>query len=130
MRVLIADDDDMVRSALRLILEQDGSNQIVGEAESAGALVDQIDHCQPDLLLLDWELPGMTGISLLLRGLRERCVRLRVLALSGLPHSKKLALALGVDAFVSKSDPPECLLECIQNIKEFKSNPESRFALP
>ena len=118
MRVLIADDEEMVRSALKLILEQDGAYQITGEVESIASLVAQIDAQHPDLLVLDWELPGLGGKNLFLHGLRERWHELRILVLSGNPHSRKLALALGVDAFVSKTEPPERLLESIQKIRE------------
>jgi DNA-binding response OmpR family regulator len=64
-----------------------------------------------DLVLLDWELPGlMVGSPSVLR---EGRPALTVIALSGRPEARRAALAAGVDAFDSKANPPERLLEAI-----------------
>jgi len=65
MRVLLADDQSKVRSALRLLLEQRPGVQILGEAVDATGLLDWMKAACPDLVLLDWELPGLETDSLL-----------------------------------------------------------------
>ncbi len=73
-----------------------------------------INAC-PDLLLLDWELPGMNGRDLLLQ-VRALCPHVKVIALSVTPEAREEALAAGADGFVSKGDPPDCLLMAIHAV--------------
>jgi len=115
MRVLLADDQPKVRSALRLLLEQDPDMNVVGEATKAEELLAQVGATHPDLLLLDWELPGLQPADPLLPVLRALCPHLSVIALSGRPEVYRAALAAGADAFVSKGDPPERLLSAVND---------------
>ena len=112
MRVVLADDQSRVRSALRLLLEQQPELEVVGEAAQAEGLLVQVKALCPDLVLLDWELPGLQTVSLL-PALRDLCPHLRVVALSGRPEARQAALDAGVDAFVSKGNPPEQLLAAV-----------------
>jgi len=113
MRVFLADDQPRVRSALRLLLEQDPQLSVVGEAAAAEGLLAQVRAAHPDLLLLDWELPGLQAANPLLPALRALYPRLSVIALSGRPEARRAALAARADAFVSKGDPPERLLAAV-----------------
>jgi DNA-binding NarL/FixJ family response regulator len=109
MRIFLADAEPEVRSALCTILNQEPDVRIVGEASRAHRLLDRVQATQPDLVLLDWELPG-EPVAALLPALRGTNGRSRVIALSVRPDVEQAALAAGADAFVSKTDPPERLL--------------------
>jgi len=117
MRVLVADDKPEVRSALRLLLEQLPGVTVVGEAIGADSLLAQASALCPDLMLLDWELPGLHAVELL-PGLRARCPRLSVIVLSSRPEDHRPALATGADAFVSKGDAPEQLLKAVSDCSD------------
>ncbi len=120
MRVFFADDQIKVRSALRLLLEQEPQLfMVAGEAADAQGLLAQAPAVRPDLVLLDWELPGTkpNGHPAVVRSscelsaaLRASCSPLHVVVLSGWPEARQPALDAGADAFVSKGDPPEQLL--------------------
>mgnify|MGYP006306362753 FL=1 len=111
MDVLLADDQAKVRSALRLVLEHQPDIDVLGEAVNATGLLDWVKAASPDVVLLDWELPGLSrGV---LGKLRALCPTLDIIALSGQPEARQAALAAGVDGFVSKGDPPEKLLTAI-----------------
>jgi DNA-binding NarL/FixJ family response regulator len=112
MRILLADDQAQVLSALRLLLEQESAIVVVGETGKAQDLLSQAELAQPDLVLLDWELPGSLAADLL-SALRARCVQVKIVALSVRPEARLEALAAGIDAFVSKGDPPEYLLTAV-----------------
>lgn len=114
MRILLADDQPKVRFALRALLERQPDMQVVGEAGSGPDLSAQIGPTYPDLVLLDWELPG-ESVADTLSTLRAAYPTLRVIALSGRSEARQAALRAGVDAFVSKSDPPERLLAAIRD---------------
>ena len=118
VRVLIADDQPQVCSALRLTLRQDPGITVVAEASDADQAILLAATQQPDLVLLDWELRGQRG-GFTLAGLRAACPGLKVIALSGRPEARTAALAAGADLFVSKGDPPEQLLGAVEGCKRF-----------
>ena len=109
MRVLLADDQVKVRFALRVLLQRQPDVTVVGEASNARELIDQIAATHPDALLLDWELPGLAATRAL-EALLKSFPGLTVIALSGRSEARREAQMAGASAFVSKTDPPECLL--------------------
>lgn len=116
MKIFLADDHPQVRSALRLALEQDpGIHVIADEADSAQAVVQRLQQARADLVLLDWGLPGRSSQGLI-AWIRTHCPEVRILALSGRPEAEAQALAEGVDAFVSKGDPPELLFRALRQL--------------
>ncbi|MCB0154048.1 MAG: CBS domain-containing protein [Anaerolineae bacterium] len=115
MRVLLADDQPQVRSALRLLLEHELKLEVVGEVVYAEDLIGYVKVTQPDLLLLDWELPGLSPKEIL-PILHEKYPDLLIIALSGWPEAGPAALAAGVDAFISKGHPAEHLLKKLREI--------------
>jgi CheY-like chemotaxis protein len=121
MRVLIADDQPEVRSALRLLLEHEGGIRGVVEAGGAAEVLAALRSSQcPDLLLMDWELPGMDP-RWLLPLFKSACPFASVVAMSGLPEASRAALSAGADIFVSKGDPPERLLQAVR-VCEHRTN--------
>jgi DNA-binding NarL/FixJ family response regulator len=121
MRILLADDQAKVRSALRLLLEQEPGMDVVGEVAEAEALAIEVKDTQPDLVLLDWELPGLVVNGRFI-ALWPCHPYLKVIALSGRPEARRTAIAAGVDAFVCKGDPPERLLRTLRLIgREIKT---------
>jgi DNA-binding NarL/FixJ family response regulator len=111
--ILLADDQKSVRSALRLLLEQEHDIEVIGEARNAGILLTKVASNCPDLLLLDWGLPGMSPQQLI-PTINRLCPQTSVIVLSGRPGVEEGALSSGAEAFVSKSAPPEQLLETVQ----------------
>ncbi len=115
MRVVVADDHREVRSALRLALEHQTGFEVVAEAASANDLLVTLPTTAPDLLLLDWELPGVRTVHLV-PVLRSLAPGLIVVALSGRPETREYALAAGADAFVSKGEDPGVLLATLRGL--------------
>ena len=117
MRVLVADDQAALRSAVRLLLEQESDVKIVAEVVDAPALLAGVMALQPDLILLDWELPGLNGGTTprsVLNALFASCPTLQVVVFSGRPEAGRNALAAGANLFVSKAAPPEQLLAALR----------------
>lgn len=113
MNILIGDAQRRVRFGLQLLFEQQAGWKVVGEVEDAQALLEAVRFRCPDLVLLDWELPGMPAADLLALIHRE-CPHLGVIFMSGRIELRPMALKAGADIFVYKADPPEKLLEQIQ----------------
>ena len=125
MNVLLADKRAEVRSALRLVLAHEPDINVIAEVETGDELLSRIEACCPDLLLLDWELPGQP-LPEVLSAARQRCPHLQVIALSGQPEVRRMALEAGVDQFVSKADSPDRLLAAIRAIRCQSSQHERR----
>jgi DNA-binding NarL/FixJ family response regulator len=123
MRVLLADGQPQVRLALSALLGQQPGLSVVGEAANAQTLLSQAAALRPDVLLVDWQLPPGRSDQLL-PALREACPTTRVIALSARPEARLAALEAGVDAFVSKGDPPDQLLAAIERYRSRLSTPE------
>ena len=114
MRIILADDDTQVRSAIRLLLEQEPCTEIIFETDELDLPGINRADIEPDLLLLDWEIRPEPSHDEWLKQARKRWPGLKVIAMSGRPESRQKAYAAGVDAFVSKGDPPESLLEAVR----------------
>ncbi len=117
LRIFLADDQPKVRFALRVLLESRPDTEIVGEAEDAFDLVDQLPPSSPSVVILDWLLPGLTEIGSI-SSIKNLCPEIFVVALSGRPELGQEALNSGVDAFVSKIDPPDRLQETLNQIAD------------
>lgn len=121
MRVIVADDQEAVRSALGLVLDEDPALQVVAEAEDAGDLLQIVRNGNVDLVLMDWELPGLgdpgsRSAEAFLDSLRSQHPQVRVIVMSSRPESRLSALAAGADAFIYKGDPPEFLLLALKQL--------------
>ena len=106
IRIFIADSENHIRRALKLLIAQDPQFEIVGEASHVESLLAQVCAQPPDAILLDWTLVGIHP-QRLLNTLREHCPATRILANSVRPEYEKSAREQGVDAFLSKQLPPD-----------------------
>ena len=117
MRIFIAEADKELRLALQMLLHQEAGMHVTGMAIHSKGLVAQIAASEPDVLLLDWDLPGQPVPDLLadLHKVEPR----PVLAVMGVrPEVEQTALAAGADAFVSKSLPPNRLLALLRTMQQ------------
>ena len=121
MRILLADGREKVRSALQLLLEQEPGVEVVGEAGNSADLLLLAEQEEPDVILLDWELPG-SPMDALLPALSHTVPTLKVIALSVRPEARRAAGEVGVAAFVSKNAPSEELLAALDIVR---SSPHS-----
>ena len=121
MRIVLADDQSKVLFALHILLERHPEFIIAGEASNANELLQLLSETKPDLIVLDWRLPGLKRIGCLsaIRACRPELV---IIALSSRPELSQAALDAGADAFVSKIDPPERLIGTIERFQETANN--------
>lgn len=91
--------------------------RITGVAVEAHSTLAQVEVTQPDVVLLDWKLPG-GSIQDLIADIRGLASRPKIVVLSVNPEDKAPALAAGADGFVGKSEPPDELLEALRSLNE------------
>ena len=117
IKVLIVDDHQMVRFGTRRLLEDESGLQIVGEASSGEEAIEAVDALNPQVVLMDVQMPGIGGLEA-----TRRCLRIaqdvKVIALSmhdGEPFPSKLFEA-GAKGYVSKRSDPEELILAIRKV--------------
>ena len=116
-RVLLADDHPMIRTAIEALLRDTGL-EIVGMAGTVEATLREIERLQPDLLVLDLQMPGGSGMDVL-RSLRAAQRRLKVILLTAAIDDSALleAKALKVDGMVLKNSDPAFLIDCLDAVR-------------
>ena len=114
-RILIAEGQVAVRSAVSGFLRSQPDLDVVGEVDNDLDLVAQVEATCPDLMLLDWDLPGRPAPDLILT-LRHLDCQPRVIVLAVRQGSARPALDAGADAFVYKGDGPKRLLTAIHSV--------------
>ena len=115
IRVLIADDQALVRAGFRKLLESAPDVEVVGEAADGREAVDQARRLRPTLVLMDIRMPRLDGIEATRRLTADRD-RTRVLILTtfGLDDYVYEALRAGASGFMLKDAPPEELLAAVE----------------
>jgi CheY-like chemotaxis protein len=114
--VLIADREPKVRSALKLFFESSQDCDQVGEAAHTKDVLKYVCRYGPDLILLDWELPGQ-ALDYFMFILRMIYPDLLIIALGLNENHRQEALAAGADAFINKLDFPEQLVTTIDGLR-------------
>ncbi|MDN6299840.1 MAG: response regulator transcription factor, partial [Micrococcaceae bacterium] len=107
IRVVLVDDENLVRAGLRLILDGDPLIEIVGEAGDGAAALDVIRESRPDVVLMDVRMPTMDGLAAT-RELLAEDPGLRILVLTTFDTDDLVlrALELGASGFLLKDTPP------------------------
>jgi DNA-binding NarL/FixJ family response regulator len=104
--IFLAEGEKHVRDALRLMLEHQSDFAILGEASTAENTLVQVCQLPPDVILLDWNLPGLHH-QRLLSALQQCCPETLILATSVRPEQEEAAINLGANAFLLKQLPPD-----------------------
>jgi DNA-binding NarL/FixJ family response regulator len=117
IRVVVADDQSLVRAGFRLILESEPGVAVVGEAEDGNAAVLTCLETDPDVVLMDIRMPELDGIGAT-RRLRDAGARARVLVLTTFDAEEYVyaALQAGASGFLLKTAPPDRLLDAIRQV--------------
>ncbi|MGH3985245.1 MAG: response regulator [Pseudonocardiaceae bacterium] len=115
VRVLIVDDQALLRGSLRVLLETEPDLVVVGEAGTGAEAVDLVQACSPDVVLMDVRMPGMDGIEATRRiTAREHTPSILVLTTFDLDEYVYSALRAGASGFLLKDTPPAQLLDAVR----------------
>ena len=117
IRVLLADDQALVRGALSAMLNIEPDIEVVAEVGSGDEVVAAAEETKPDVALLDVQMPGKDGLTAAaeLRDAMPAC-RVVVCTTFGRPGSLARAMAAGAVGFVVKDAPPEQLVEAVRRV--------------
>lgn len=117
IRVLLVDDQSLIRQGLRVLLELEPDLQVVGEAENGKTAIEMVEKLQPDVVLMDVRMPVMDGVAAT-REILQRFVGSKVLVLTTFDDDEYLAAALryGAMGYLLKDTPSEELAAAIQAV--------------
>jgi DNA-binding NarL/FixJ family response regulator len=117
VRVLLVDDDDLMRAGLRAVLSSDHRVEVVGEAGDGHAAIRSVRALRPDLVLMDVRMPGLDGIAAT-REILAGSPDLRIVILTTFDDDDYVfgALRAGASGFLLKRTRPEDLLGAIQTV--------------
>ena len=113
IRLLIADDEAMVRRGLRLVLEAEEDLQVVGEAADGMEAIEETRRLRPDVVLMDVRMPRMDGVEACRRIVAESDARVVVLTTFDLDEHLFAAVRAGASGFLLKASRPEELVAAI-----------------
>jgi DNA-binding NarL/FixJ family response regulator len=115
IRVLIVDDQSLVRTGFRMILEAESDVEVVGEAADGAEALDVAAELEPDVILMDVRMPNVDGLDATRRLLDGKTEGPRVLILTTFDLDEYVyeALRVGASGFLLKDTPPEQLVEAI-----------------
>ncbi|WP_433502087.1 response regulator [Pseudonocardia halophobica] len=117
VRVVLADDESLLRAGLRTVLEARGTVAVVGEAADGDGLIAAVDEHRPEVVLADVQMPGRSGLD----ALRVLCARpdavpAAVLTTFDLDEYVTEALRIGVQGFLLKDAEPEALIRAVLDL--------------
>lgn len=117
IRVLLADDHPIIRSGIRLLLEQAPDISVVGETDRGSDVVGLVERLKPDVLLLDMEMPGKSGVAVA-QELQHRGSAVRVLVLSAYDDDEYIAslLATGAAGYLTKEEALNTIVDAVRGV--------------
>lgn len=117
IRLLLAEDQGMVRGALAALLELEDDLEVVGQVGRGDEIVDAVRELRPDVALLDIELPGIDGITAA-KQVRQQVPSTQVLMLTtfGRPGYLRRAMEAGASGFLVKDGPADELAAAIRRV--------------
>ena len=122
IRVLVADDHAVLRSGLRLLINTQADMEVVGEAGTFAETISAVRKTQPEVISLDLEMPGGTGVKLIETLAHDfPQTRILVLTMHHDPAYFRMALAAGAAGFVMKKSADSELLTAIRTVAKGRS---------
>jgi DNA-binding NarL/FixJ family response regulator len=130
IRVILADDHPVVRTGIRSLLEKAEDIVVVAETGNGSEVFDLVRQLTPDVLLLDMEMPGLSGVEVAMR-LREQDAPVRVLALSAYDDEEYIRNLLlhGAAGYLTKEEATEIIIDAVRGVARGEQGWFSRRAI-
>jgi YesN/AraC family two-component response regulator len=125
IRILIVDDSLSFRMGMRALLEIQPDMQEIGMAPNGHKAMELVEELQPDLVLLDAQMPDMTGIEVTQK-IKSRWPKVKVILMTMYSDFRSKAIESGADTFLTKGIPPEHVLSLIRGIVHIEKKSERK----
>jgi DNA-binding NarL/FixJ family response regulator len=130
IRVILADDHPVVRTGIRTLLQQADDILVVAETGNGSDVFGLVAQVEPDVLLLDMEMPGLSGVEVAMR-LKEQGAPVRVLALSAYDDEEYIRnlLVHGAAGYLTKEEAIEIIIDAVRGVARGEQGWFSRRAI-
>lgn len=117
IRVILADDHPITRAGIRRFLEKASDIEIIAEAENGEQALHMALDQKPDVLLLDMEMPGLSGVEVA-KALKTSGAQIRILALSSYSERQYIfgVLSSGALGYLSKEEIPQTIVDAVRGV--------------
>lgn len=119
IRVLLADDHDIVRDGIKLLLEREGEIQVIGEASNGAEALERVEELKPDITIMDISMPEMNGLDAT-KALTSKQPNAKVLILSMYDNDDYImkSIEYGAKGFILKGANREDFIKAIHTVHE------------
>jgi len=119
IRVLLADDDELIREALAGLLDREPDIEVVATARDGRQAIEQALLCRPDVAVVDLQMPKLDGLGVIgeLQRVLPRCAGV-ILTGYGHPRVLRMALASGARGFLAKGAPGTALADVVRRVQD------------
>lgn len=119
IRLVMADDHELVRAGMRLLLGAAPGLEVVGEARGGVELEEAVDRLRPDVVITDLSMPDGDGVAAIeALKLRHPAIRILVLSMYDTPEAIRRAMRAGADGYVLKGSPSAEIEEAIHDVMQ------------
>lgn len=116
VRVLLVDDQELMRMGFRMVLEAQDDLEVAGEASEGAAAVELARDLRPDVVLMDVRMPGTDGVEATRRIVDEGSAKVLVMTTFDLDEYAMSALRGGASGFLLKDTPPDGLVSAVRSV--------------
>ncbi len=129
MRIVIADDHPVVRQGLATVLSQEEDMEVVGQAANGLEAVDQAQKLQPDIILMDLQMPEMDGVEAI-QQIRTETSEIGIIILTTYDTDDYIfrGIEAGARGYLLKDSPPEEVITAIRTVHKGESMIQPRIA--
>jgi len=122
LRILLADDHDLIRQGLSVLIEREPTWKVCGLAKTGPEAVNEAIRLRPDIVVADFKLPGFDGLEVT-RRIKKNLPDCEVMLFTGSAESDELireAFASGAKSFILKTDAGKFLIDALKSLAEHK----------
>ncbi len=119
IRILVVDDQDLIRQTIQMYLQQEPDLEIIGYAENGTQALKQIEALEPDIAIVDLEMPDMDGLTTI-QIIRDRFIQTKILILSSHDDQQHInqAIEAGAKGYLVKGTPAQELANAVRSLNK------------
>ena len=119
IRILVVDDQNLIRQTIQMYLEEEADLEVIGYAENGATALQLIEKLNPDIVMMDLEMPDMDGLTTI-QVIRDRFSQTKILVLSSFDDRKNInqAIKAGAKGYLTKATPARELANAVRSVNQ------------
>lgn len=119
IRILVVDDQNLIRQTIQMYLEEEADLEVIGYAENGATALQQIEKLNPDIVMMDLEMPDMDGLTTI-QIIRDRFSQTKILVLSSFDDRENInqAIKAGAKGYLTKATPARELANAVRSVNQ------------